>query len=309
MVRWMGVGTKPNGEPFMLFDNDQVGSGVPRYTRRPTYATLGNVVPRVVGARYNCGQCESHDVGFDGGPVATPDHPMDASYNIFDGGSKAQYAKDVATHNEDEKHKMGPTIDRKLTQTPEKVEGGSFDPDGGGIVTYSRRTELMDYTAFTAPAASVADAGSEEIEIDQALSLAGRRGRRFFGVHYSGPVSDALVSLIADTADINLRNVLALNTRTGGFGPQSPEELWFQQFDYTLNITEGSGTGPTVQTMMPPPGGDVYVAPRLFWREVNNLDATITADSWGVRIASISQRLSFQVFIELLERFADVTLL
>ena len=305
MVRWI---TGEGGQRMIFVDNGATGMGVPRYTRSPAYAKMGNVVPRVVGARFNCGQCGNHDIGFDGGPVATHDHGADVSYSLFDGGTKAAYAKEVDLHNEEQKHKIGKTMGRV---TPKDVGGGSgpSDADGGGYVAFSRRTELMDYTAFTAPDAAVTDTSSEEIEIDQALSLAGRRGRRFFGVSYSGPISDLLASITADTADIRLLYSLALNTRTGGFGPQSPEELWFQEVTYTLNVTEGSSFGPNIVTMMPPPGGDVYVAPRLFWRFVNNVDATVAADAWGVRIASIDQRLSFQVFIELLERFADVTLL
>ena len=304
----MIAGTKPNGEPMAFFDNDQVGSGVPRYTRAPGYQLLASPIPSVVGARYICGQCGNHNVGFDGGAEATHDHPADVVYNMYQGGSKAAYAEAVHAHNVEQKHKEGSMITRG---PPKDVGGGSgpSDPDGGGYVAFSRRTELMDYTAFTAPNAAVTDTSTEEIEIDQALSLAGRRGRRFFGVSYSGPVSDILASIVVDTADVRLLYSLALNTRTGGFGPQSPEELWFQEVTYTLNATEGAMTGPNVVTMMAPPGGDVYVAPRLFWRFVNNLDATVAADAWGVRIASIDQPLSFQVFIELLERFADVTLL
>lgn len=167
----------------------------------------------------------------------------------------------------------------------------------------------MDYTVFTFPAASLTDTSTEEIELDQALSLAGRRGRRLFGVTYDGLLENILASLIADTADVQLSHVAELNTRTGAHGPESPEGLWREYVETTLNVTEGSGTGPNTAGFGPPPGGDVYVAPRLFFRQTNNIDATRTAGASGARIASVDQPLSFPIFIELLERFADVTLL
>ena len=54
---------------------------------------------------------------------------------------------------------------------------------------------------------------------------------------------------------------------------------------------------------------ELYVAPRLFWRTVNDMDQTLAIDDLHARISSISRKLNFPLFVELLERFADVTLL
>ncbi len=53
----------------------------------------------------------------------------------------------------------------------------------------------------------------------------------------------------------------------------------------------------------------LYVAPRLFYRFENDLDVAFSIGDLDIRMASISTRLTFRKFIELLERFADVTLL
>ncbi|MEE9592362.1 MAG: hypothetical protein V3W28_02135 [Thermoplasmata archaeon] len=180
----------------------------------------------------------------------------------------------------------------------------------GIIQPLTRRRELYDYTAFAAPAADLTTTSAEEIEIDQALSLAGRRGRRLFGVYMTAVEMWHLTSRIADTADTRYELQAKLATRTGSFTPADPELLWQAQMNASLNVTEGSATDAFWDDMPIPPGGEVYVAPRLFWRVENDLGVTITAaDPLGVRFASISQALSFQTFIELLERFADVTLL
>lgn len=172
--------------------------------------------------------------------------------------------------------------------------------------------ERPDYTSFTWPAASLADAAAEEIELDQALSLAGRFGRDFLGLQLGSIIDDfATEHLTIGTADHRMSLVVDLNTRTGAYGFEDPEQL------YSLEI-EASVTAPTTATsqgmilsketlLYGEP--ELYVAPRLFFRVANDMDATLGAGAAGCRIASISVRLNFQLFIELLERFADVTLL
>ncbi len=172
--------------------------------------------------------------------------------------------------------------------------------------------ERPDYTAFTFPAAGLADGGAEEIEIDQALSLAGRFGRDFLGCQFSGVLNDFIAEhLTIGTADHDMLLILTLASRTGAFGFQDPELIWLWEIGQAV-------TAPTTATsqalslidsglMLGEP--ELYVAPRLFFRTSNEIDATIAADAMSCRIASVSRRLTFELFIELLERFADVTLL
>ncbi len=172
--------------------------------------------------------------------------------------------------------------------------------------------ERPDYTAFTFPAANVVDGAAEEIEIDQAFSLAGRFGRDFLGCQFSGVLNDFMAEhLTIGTADHDMLLILTLASRTGAFGFQDPELIWLWEIGQAV-------TAPTTATsealnlidsglMLGEP--ELYVAPRLFFRTSNEIDATIVAAAMSVRIASVSRRLTFELFIELLERFADVTLL
>ncbi len=176
----------------------------------------------------------------------------------------------------------------------------------------ARGAERPDFTAFTFPAANLADAAAEEIELDQALSLAGRFGRDFLGMQFSGVLNDlASEHLTIGTADHDMLLILTLASRTGAFGFQDPELLWL--WELTTAVT--APTTATSESLNVMHSGltlgepELYVAPRLFFRTSNNIDATIVADAMSVRMASVSRRLTFRLFIELLERFADVTLL
>ena len=173
--------------------------------------------------------------------------------------------------------------------------------------------ERPDYTIFSFPAANIADAGNEEIELDQALSLQGRRGRDFLGAAIENIMVEMETEhLTVQGADLRSDLAIQLNTRTGARGWAEPERLWGAQWRHAST----AGATDTATVVFNPhmesqyfAEGELYVAPRLFWRVNNDLDATINADALNCRIASISKRLSFFMFIELLERFADVTLL
>lgn len=172
--------------------------------------------------------------------------------------------------------------------------------------------ERPDYTIFTAPAANLADGSAEEIELDQALSLAGRFGRDFLGCQFSGLLDQFRDELLTiTTADHDMGLILTLSTRTGAFGFQDPELLWLWEIEHAV-------TAPTTATsealnlqhsglVIGEP--ELYVAPRLFYRTSSTLDAQLDANDYSVRIGSVSVKLTFELFIELLERFADVTLL
>lgn len=173
--------------------------------------------------------------------------------------------------------------------------------------------ERPDYTAFLSPAGSVVDTAVEEIEMDQALSLQGRQGRDFLGMFVEGWLGIMRTEhLTIGTADHDMDGTWEINSRTGGFVLSDPEQIWRMRI---LQATTAPTTA-TSETLNPvAEGGNVigepelYVAPRLFYRFVNNFDATVAANSFSNRMASVSRRLTFQLFIELLERFADVTLL
>lgn len=173
--------------------------------------------------------------------------------------------------------------------------------------------ERPDYTLISFPAANVSDAAGEEIELDQALSLAGRFGRDLLGIDTQG-IPESMVSehLTIATADHEMQALVRLQTRTGAlFSLSDPELLyrarWFQGVTAPTTATSEATNIGFYETIYGEP--ELYVAPRLFWRFDNDLDATVSADALDGRISSMSRRLTFQLFVELLERFADVTLL
>ena len=184
-----------------------------------------------------------------------------------------------------------------------------------GPVLEARGRERPDHTVFSFPAANVSDAASEEIEIDQALSLQGRRGRDFLGVNAIGQLLEAMVAehLTIGTSDHEMTARFRIATRTGQFEPDDPELIW----DFRVSQSVTAPTTATSEAFNPVTDGGnkmmgepfLYVAPRIFWRFDNSLDATINADALNVRWGSVSVNLTFPIFIELLERFADVTLL
>ena len=176
--------------------------------------------------------------------------------------------------------------------------------------------ERPDYTTISYPAANLADAASEEIELDQALSLAGRFGRDLLGVvqaHFLGDFQTEHLTITA--ADHQMFITTSLASRTGQFFLNDPEMLWYESIGQASQFVSGTATDSFLTEMIlnhetiELGEGELYVAPRLFWRLSNDLDAQITADSLRARISSVSRRLNFRLFIELLERFADVTLL
>ena len=174
--------------------------------------------------------------------------------------------------------------------------------------------ERPDYTLISFPAANLTDTSSEEIELDQALSLAGRFGRDLLGVqvrNIMGQMGTEFLTTV-QTADHEMKAIIRLATRTGSFSLSDPELLWLIEYLH-IQAAEASGVAGRVfnanveELWYAEP--ELYVAPRLFWRLENNIDATISADVLDARISSMSRRLNFRLFVELLERFADVTLL
>lgn len=173
--------------------------------------------------------------------------------------------------------------------------------------------ERPDITPFTFPAATVTDTSTEEIEIDQALSLANRQGRDFLGMIFAGvPELVGIEALSMAGAEHTMDLLYTLASRTGAFTLADPELIhrW-----HMLHVQEAGATDTAAVIMNPEvdfaPLSEpfLYVAPRLFFRINNNVDASLVADAQSCRIYTMARKLSFRLFIELLERFADVTLL
>lgn len=175
--------------------------------------------------------------------------------------------------------------------------------------------ERPDLTLFDFPDATLNDGSAEEIEFDQALSLAGRFGRDFLGVQIDGLVDPTIVTewqTQAAATDFDMFARFTLSTRTGAFVYGDPELIWARNVmtakaGVTSGVTDPVLAWEKEESQYGEPF--LYVAPRLFWRFANDLNYNAAVGDFDVRMASISVRLTFPIFIELLERFADVTLL
>ena len=298
---------------------DLSGMGIPGYTRRGrNYSMLGFTVPTPMGARY-----------FPPEPDYDPDSdnplPIAAGYK-WNGGRpayrervyKAAVAnpKGLGWKNEKQVEKeLGPAAYMPGWETL-RVGGAS------GMISHQFHLaapgrERPDYTLISFPAANVSDTAGEEIELDQALSLAGRFGRDLLGIDTQGIPETMVTEYLAGTAaDLEMQALVRLQTRTGAlFSLSDPELLYRSRHLAAKNFITGTATDAFLndlditfyETIYGEP--ELYVAPRLFWRFDNDLDATVSADALDGRISSISKRLTFELFVELLERFADVTLL
>ena len=287
------------------FSGGTVGAGVPSYTRARGYSPF--FAPEKVGARYFFPEPE-----FD--PVSDQAVPA-AMGNIWDGGSPAYQervyaaAKKVGKKQGLSKHDID-----DLNPTP----NAGHPSVGGGIhmnpvpFLAAPGAERPDFTIFNFPAANLVDGSAEEVELDQALSLAGRFGRDFLGMEVSGLLEFmATEHLTITTADHTMSGIFSLQTRTGAFTKADPEiiDVYSALQAVTAPTTATSEALNPVIAHQAKGEPFLYVAPRLFARFTNQLDATVTALDLQWLISSVSRRLTFRLFIELLERFADVTLL
>ncbi len=325
---------RPDGQPLAFDDGGSHGSGVPRYySGRGAFAGFASgTEPKPVGARY-----------FPPEPERIDDKPVPFVYgSIWEGGREA-YQQKVYNAAKTGRQKFGfskkdilalkpgadpPTAPSKVVGPPleeliAKAVADALDARGnspvGGASNLSGWNQMAapgrerpDYTIFSWPAATLTDGSAEEIEIDQALSLAGRFGRDFLGAQVLRLLNAmATEHLTITTADHDMLAVLSLASRTGTFTFADPELMWTKQYMTAVTApttaTSENFRPVTEESILGEPF--LYVAPRLFWRVTNNIDASLTANAQDVRISSVSRRLSFNLFIELLERFADVTLI
>ena len=192
------------------------------------------------------------------------------------------------------------------------VEGG-LDLSGR-YQPVSRPRELPDFTEFDFPDAAVADDGVEEIEFDQLISIQARQGRRLLGIELQNLDVEMQTEFLTapDNADLDLTALFELNTRTGGFNLDDPENLWRARYANPIanvEATAGTGTAITAEFFGEndlPPGGRVYVAPRLFWRFTNALDRQVDAGDLFSLIATINQPLGTFLLFELLEQYSGL---
>ena len=298
------------------------GWGIPAYGRAAL--VTGHVKPTPVGARYFCGDCGDGTV-----PVAQG--------NMYS-GSKAEYQEAVTGHYTDEHPDLHYPIDQtgidamqKAKRKADKILRLNKDladlkkwsvPNGvrggldwsGSYQPVARPRELPDFTEFDFPDAAVADDGAEEIELDQLISIQARQGRRLLGVELQNLDVEANTEFLTapDNADLDIGALLELNTRTGGFNLDDAENLWrARYFSPIANIEATAGVGTAVVGEFLgindiPPGGLVYVAPRLFWRFTNALDRQVDTGDLFTRIATVNQPLSTFLLFELLEQFSGL---
>ena len=284
----------------------------------------GPLKPLKVGARYFCGDCKSvHD----NKPVA--------SGNKFT-SSKSEYQEAITAHFTAEHPDLHYPIDQTgldamheakrkaasiLRQKAELKEFAKWDQGVGGGVDLSgemqpvgRPRELPDFTEFDFPDANVADDGVEEIEFDQLISISARQGRRFLGVEMQNLDAETAVEFLTapDNADLDIGFNVELNTRTGAQNLDDPENLWrFRATSSVANIEATAGVGTAIfgqweTKNRAPPGGVVYVAPRLFWRFTNQMDRQIDTGDLFARLATIGQPLSTFLLFELLEQYSGL---
>lgn len=291
-------------------DRNLAGMGVPGYMSMRGYQ--GFEEPTAIGARYYPPQPDFDEETDNAIPIAV-------GYKA-NGGREAYRQRVWNAAKKDPKKYGFSKKDLELlgpegygpdwTVTPRYVVGGSQSVNRPFLEAPGR--ERPDYTIFSFPAATVTDTSQEEVEIDQALSLQGRMGRDFLGAQVGGIIGQMNTEhLTIATADHQMEVLLQLNTRTGAFTYSDPEQLWRWQISTSVTApttATSQGMIPTVEDLSYGEP-ELYVAPRLFFRLNNDIDASILADVLHARIASIGIRLSFELFVELLERFADVTLL
>ncbi len=312
--RYLLSDSSPSGVPGRAYDSP--GWGVPRWgPARVAAGFAGPMKPVPIGARYYCGDCG------DGTEAVAWGHKYGATKDAYQEAITAHYTEDhkdlhypLPQDDLDRMHKakakmmalevLAKDLKDLKEWSPQGVGGGT--DLSGEYLRVERPRELPDFTEFDFPDANVADAGTEEIELDQLISIQARQGRRFLGVELENLDNELAVEMITLTADNVLSAGLQLNTRAGTHHLDDPENIWRANLFQTINITEGSSMGPLWSINNPPPGGSVYVAPRLFLRFENNLDRQVDIGDLFIRIATVAQPLSTFLLFELLEQFSGL---
>ena len=289
--------------------------------KRVQMGMVGPMKPIKVGARYFCGDCGDGTEPIAGGNKYT--------------SSKAEYQAAVQAHYDEEHKDLHYPLDpvkvasaaakakakqrafiRSYQEAVIKMAEAGISPIKGGIDVsgvyrpVTRPRELADFTEFDFPDANLADGAAEEIELDQLISIAARQGRRLLGVELQGLATQLGAEfLTVNSVDHDMFYTAELNTRTGGHNLDDPENLWRKSWRIISTDAEPASAMMHLdleEQADVPPGGVVYVAPRLFFRQTNDIDAQINAGGQFARIATISQPLSTFLLFELLEQFSGL---
>ena len=130
------------------------------------------------------------------------------------------------------------------------------------------------------------------------------------GVELQGILNEMTQEFLTiNSADHEMAINLALATRTGAQNLDDPELLWRKVLDVVSTDAE-VGSAMLVLDMEEnqtiPPGGRVYVAPRLFLRTVNDLDRQLDTGDLFTAIATINQPLSTFLLFEMLEQHSGL---
>ncbi len=314
----------PGGAPGAAYGVS--GWGMPSYGSQVPMAFGGAYKPRPVGARYFCGDCYGEEEPTAQGNIYnstkkayqlavtehyTEDHP-DLKYPVDQGSldKEAMEAKAKARKEAIDNQAEQLELLRELVAQGQLPVGGGGATDTSGLyLPVTRPRELPDFTEFDFPDVAVADTATEEIELDQLISIAARQGRRFLGVEIQNLGAELSIEwLTLANADLEITYRIELNTRTGAHNIDDPESLWRVEH-FTIGSQEAAVSnvlGEWVDRQDPPPGGRVYVAPRLFWRFTNNMDRQVDAGDLFTRIATVAQPLTTNLLFELLEEFSGL---
>lgn len=321
------------GRRMVLTDRGAPGGGVSGWGL-PRYAAMaplrGVARPMPVGARYYCGDGYDHahetpcamgnnydstrqqyqQAIIDHYTAEHPDlhYPADQAYEDFV-AIMAKAAENRKAMSKGEKLHHEVAVRRRTGYFGDFPIKGGLDV-GSKFLPVSRPRELPDLTEFDFPDANVADAGTEEIELDQLISIAARQGRRFLGVALQNITTEMDTEfLTVNSADHAMEIGLQLNTRTGAHNLDDAEQIWRKDWAVVSTDAEPASAMMTLELeegLDVVPGGKVYVAPRLFWRFANNLDRQVDTGDLFVRIATIAQPLTTFLLFELLEEFSGL---
>jgi len=325
-----------NLQPGRAYDTP--GWGIPNWG--PARAQRGFAGPmkpsKPIGARYFCGDCSSvkenkpvaigHKFGVqraayqDAITAHMTENHKDLHYpipqDLIDAHEKAKRKAKTKVLLWKQLQEVGVKLTAKerdaitAFDNPNGNVGGGLDMSGS-YQPVSRPRELPDFTEFDFPDANVADAGVEELELDQLISIQARMGRRLLGVELQNLDIEAATEYltIASGVDHEITDLLELNTRTGGFNLDDPENLWRIRHSLVVSIgaaTEVANAEIFGENDIQPGGGVVYVAPRLFFRFSNAMDRQVDTGDLMTRIATIDQPLSTFLLFELLEQFSGL---
>lgn len=168
-----------------------------------------------------------------------------------------------------------------------------------------------NYIRNSLPDVSIADTGSEEVEIETGISIMDRAILRYLGLGTSG-----LTNLVSTNVDDKASSetdfwVLNIQTRTGAeFKVDDPELVDRRQVG-VRSISDSTNTTaviPFTEEGGVPEGGQLVASPRIVYRQQNELGTSVSPDSYEVRLGYEFEDVTMNMFLELAEMHADIFL-